>query len=382
MNLLWALILAFMVCLCALPWAMTAADRINLVDEPTERKRHLSSTPLVGGVCIYFAVVVGLYFSQSSVSWTILFWFGLVLIVGVIDDYADISHSIRLIAHTCIILGVSLTDGSIVSEIGAVFGNDNIRFVGVSAIVFTVIGVLGAVNAVNMSDGVDGLLGSIVSISLITILLLASTRIQNPDLFLFSTVEIVAVLGACFAFLVVNSRVMFKKAMVFLGDAGSTTLGFLLIYILIDFTQGSKALFSPVLAGWIVGLPLLDASAVIIKRILAGKSPFRADRSHLHHILLDRGYAVNRTVVVLCCMHTSMIAIAVAIERSGIPWSDAILFWGFVALVLVRVAALNTTSDAMSRSKVSQQPTLDEIVGTSNVETSSEKKESAPRIAS
>ena len=115
---------------------------------------------------------------------------------------------------------------------------------------------------------------------------------------------IAAAIGALGGFLLLNARFKLSAAKVFLGDAGSTLLGFILVYVLIDYSQGDHQIFSPVLAGWILGLPLLDASAVIARRVLDGRSPFKPDRMHLHHRLIDSGLDVKRTVAIMVGFHT------------------------------------------------------------------------------
>ena len=113
-------------------------------------------------------------------------------------------------------------------------------------------------------------------------------------------------------------------------------LGFILAYILIDFSQGSTRIFSPVLAGWILGLPLLDASAVIGRRVLEGRSPFKPDRMHLHHRLIDSGLDVKRTVATMVGFHVVLMVVGILISFTIPQWSDLILFWGFILLVLLQ----------------------------------------------
>ena len=134
-----------------------------------------------------------------------------------------------------------------------------------------------------------------------------------------------------------------------LGDAGSALLGFILAYVLIDFSQGPSRIFSPVLAGWIVGLPLLDASAVITRRVLEGVSPVKPDRMHLHHRLIDWGMSVERTVVTMIGIHLFLISVGITTTFMVPAWSDAILFWGFVFLVLLQTKIYPTFVDFQFR---------------------------------
>lgn len=325
-------------CLAALCVLMPAAEKIGLVDKPDARKRHRSDTPLVGGLAICLAVCASsLLVPEYSMSWTLVLWFGMVLGVGVIDDKLDIDYRIRLGAQAAVVGGIWITDGLVVNEIGALLSPENLNFYGDIAVVFTGFGVLGAVNSTNMMDGLDGLLGSLLFVSIVAILVLAATAEQAVGQS-FSLHFLTSLVCAITVFLCFNIRLYGKHARVFLGDAGSTTLGLILAYILIDYSQGSDRVFSPVLAGWILGLPLLDASAVILRRLLNGCSPFAADRNHLHHKLLDAGFEVNQTVLIMVGIHALMIVVGIFITLLIPIWSDMLLFWGFVLLVLLRTA--------------------------------------------
>jgi len=335
-------VFAFSACLCLVPASSFIANRVGLVDLPSARKRHVSPTPLVGGVCVFSAFVAAVFFIPGAViSWSMIGWLSLVLAVGVADDYADISPKLRLLAHGMIVVGIASTEGLYVSNVGAITGGSEAQMGSYAvAVAFTVVGVLGAINAVNMSDGVDGLLGLMLASSLVAVLFLTLTA-ESSAVSHFSRFELIAVFGALLGFLVFNSRLFAKQALIFFGDAGSTTIGFLFVYVLINCTQGSAEVFSPVLTGWIVGLPLIDASAVIVSRAMNRQSPFGADRTHLHHKLIDSGIPVNHTVLTLCGLQFGLILFAIVVSRSGYQYSDALLFWGFIALVVFRVAIAN-----------------------------------------
>ena len=294
---------AFAATFCAVVLAILIplAPGLGLLDEPDSRKRHGVATPMVGGIAIYLALFVSVFFAGGlEMNLSLIFWLGLVLVVGVLDDKFDVSYRIRICVHAAIVIGIFMTDKLVVNEIGVIFGGVELDFFGPIAVLFTIFGVLGAVNSTNMMDGLDGLLGSLVLTSLFAIFALSffseNTGLQNIPLG-----AVASMIGALLSFLILNSRIRFHRARVFLGDAGSTLLGFILTYLLIDYSQGSTRVFSPVLAGWILGLPLLDASAVIARRVWEGSSPFRPDRMHLHHRLIDSGMSVNRT----CLLYTS-----------------------------------------------------------------------------
>jgi len=328
-------LLSLSLCLALLFPSIAISKRFGFVDKPNCRKRHQEATPLSGGIVIFLAVcITNVYFEATS--WSFLAWLSLVLIIGVLDDLYDVSYRIRLAAHLLVVLGIAITEGLLVNNIGAIFGGDVVDFFGPIAVVFTAIGVIGAINAVNMSDGVDGLLGSMILASLCILFLFGfqSPASEMP----ISVGSVLVLIGAMIAFITLNCRFFgLARARVFMGDAGSTVLGFYLVYLLIGFSQGSDAVISPVLAGWILGLPLLDGSAVIISRLLDRKAPFHPDRRHLHHLLLDSGRSVNETVITMVGLHGVLIvtaSIGFVIFDTAL---EPVLFWAFVGLVVLRV---------------------------------------------
>ena len=135
----------------------------------------------------------------------------------------------------------------------------------------------------------------------------------------------------------------------YLGDAGSTVLGFLLVCVLIDFSQTETPLIGAVAAGWILGLPLLDASAVIAKRLLERRSPVAPGRDHLHHLLMDSRYSVKATVNILVGCQVVMVGTVLVAEKANFQYTDFVLFWGFIALVALRVCLTPAPHNVISR---------------------------------
>lgn len=331
---------SLIICLMILPVGLSVARRAGLLDQPDGRKTHKEPTPLVGGLCVWAALLAtSLILVGYEVNLSMMIWLSIVLVVGLVDDFVDLSAVSRSIVHLIVVLGIWFTDGLSVQSIGSIFTpHEAVTFsVGVG-LFFTGIAVIGAINAVNMIDGVDGLLGALVSVSLCSLLLVAVLTTE-PGIVgnVFALTDVAILLGAIVGFLLLNARLFGSaSARVYMGDAGSTLLGFLLVYLLIDFSHGQNAVIGPVVAGWILGVPLLDASAVILRRVLDRQSPVKPGRDHMHHILLNRGFTVNRTVLLMVSLQVAMALFAISLEQSGFIYSDMILLWGFVGLVLVR----------------------------------------------
>ena len=193
----------------------------------------------------------------------------------------------------------------------------------------TVIATVGVINAVNMSDGIDGLSGGMVSIALAFLGIIAW---QEGNTTLLSFIAIL--LSALLAFLALNFRLPWKKtAMVYLGDSGSTFLGFVLAWLFIEATQGESAIMPPVLALWFLAVPLMDTIVLLIKRPLEGKSPFHPGRDHLHHKLLDMGFSNKRVVLSLYVVGVVIGLIGLAIHQEMVFESYA--FFIFLGLFVV-----------------------------------------------
>ena len=333
----------FVVCGVCLPFLIEGGSRSGIVDQPNVRKVHSVATPIVGGIGVYASfALVSLFAPVEAVSVSLLAWIGLVVVIGVADDLFDISYLVRIVVHTAIVFGILFTDKMAVVELGALTGGDSVRLVGFTAFLFTAIAVIGAVNTINMCDGIDGLLGFLCLISLAFLFWFSWKATEVADStgssHRVTPTGIAIQIGTLVAFLMFNCRFLWlNEARTFMGDAGSTAIGFLLVYLLIDYSQGTGAVISPVVAGWIIGLPLLDGSGVIIHRALSRRSPFAPDRTHIHHLLMIGGLTVNQTVCTLITAHTFMIGFAVLAFQVFGPTAEPYLFWFFVILVLCRI---------------------------------------------
>jgi UDP-GlcNAc:undecaprenyl-phosphate GlcNAc-1-phosphate transferase len=149
------------------------------------------------------------------------------------------------------------------------------------------------INALNMADGVDGLAGGQALVSLL--LFCGFALYAGNDA---SAVRLLAVAAAVAGFLCWNlRRPGLARAEVFLGDAGSMLLGFIIAWSAVRLSQSAAHPVSPVLGPWTIALPLIDCCSLILRRLREGRSPFAADRNHMHHLLLDAGYSPTSIAV-------------------------------------------------------------------------------------
>ena len=147
-------------------------------------------------------------------------------------------------------------------------------------------------------------------------------------------------LGAVMGFLLFNLRLPWRaRAAIFMGDAGSMMLGFFLVWMAVDVTQGPGRMVPPMTAVWIIALPLLDMARVMFTRMRRGQSPFIADRIHLHHLLLARGLGSGQVVALMSGFGFTGGAIGIAAWRLGLP--DWAMFYAFLMMLGVYGYALH-----------------------------------------
>jgi len=275
------------------------APRLGLVDKPGGRKDHAAPTPVTGGLAIAVGTVLpALILTPPNPQVVGLGVAALILvIIGVLDDIFDIHWPVRIVAQTAAALAIVLIGGVKVENIGLVFGLGALDL-GYLSIPFTIAATVGLINALNMADGIDGLAGSLCLCALI-MLVAASLYSGNVDLAHGLTV----IAGAVAAYLAFNLRLPWRKrAVIFLGNSGSAYLGLIIAWAAFRLTQNSDYPVSPVLAPFLIAPPVIDCLVLIGRRMLHRRSPFHADRTHAHHLLLDGGFSVTGIVITMCLL--------------------------------------------------------------------------------
>jgi UDP-GlcNAc:undecaprenyl-phosphate/decaprenyl-phosphate GlcNAc-1-phosphate transferase len=275
-----------------------AATRLGWLDAPNAaRKRHAVPTPRIGGLAIYFAILVTLGVlavvpSAESGAATrtmsaILSLSGLMLLVGLWDDLKGITPPVKLAAQTAIAV-LAWTLGF---RILAGWSYDGVGLnLGVLSLPITVVWIVGITNAFNLIDGLDGLAAGTALFAMIALSI--TSMVTGPS----DVVVLLTVLGGATAGFL---RYNFSPASIFLGDSGALLLGFLLSVLSIHASQKSAAAFAIAVPLVSLGLPMLDTAIVVIRRFLSGQPIFRADRRHIHHALLERGLSPRSAVILL-----------------------------------------------------------------------------------
>ena len=317
---------ATLLCLALLKIAVITGKKIGLVDRPNERKKHKGEIPLVGGICIFITFLVMQNFHPASTA--LIIACSILLLVGIIDDYHNLTPKSRLLFQGMAASVLVIGGGFQILTVGNLFFNSVVLLTGMVSIVFTIICIIGVVNAINMIDGADCLAGGIVAVSIVALLIVSGSQAEFNTALISS---LVFLLGAILAFLIFNSGVLGTGHKVFLGDSGSMFLGAILATYFILMSQGENAQISPVTAGWFFGLPLIDSVSVMVRRLSNGKSPLRAGRDHLHHRLVDNGMSSSRCVVTMLISHAVIVTIGLVGHQ--LQFSDAVMFWSFITLV-------------------------------------------------
>lgn len=312
---IFAFIVSFAFTFATTPLVRRFAFKIGAIDIPKDNRRmHKKPTPRIGGLAIIFGFTVAtLCFAQPSRQlYGTLAGAAIIAVMGVIDDCKNLPAKLKFVIQIIAALVVVFA-GDIKIDVftNPNFLSDNPYWVLPEwlSVTLTVIWIVFITNAVNFIDGLDGLaagVSAIMSISLVFI----SIRVGEYSIAILG----IALMGSCFGFLPFN----FNPAKIFMGDTGSTFLGFMLATLSIQGVFKSYAVISFAVPLLILGLPLFDALFAMIRRIVRGQSPMTADRGHLHHRLVDMGFSQKQTVFILYAISGVLGITAVLLAESGV----------------------------------------------------------------
>ncbi len=292
------------------------AQRLQLLDHPGGRKQHDSPTPTIGGIAMFGAVALVLLVCQAyTAAQAVVMACGAGLVVlGTLDDKFGLNFRIRLAIQGLLALVVILAAEDTVTHVGALPGSADLAL-GLLAVPFSIVAYVGGINSMNMIDGADGVAGKMAAI----------TVIGSGAIFHFSGHAemlplVFALLGALVGFLLFNTRLLVRRAWVFMGDAGSMWLGLVLGWFMAQLTHRPSSV-EPSLVFWLFGIPVIDTLAVIAGRLRRKVSPFAADRTHIHHTLQRNGLSPRRTALLLSAAQSVLVGIGVTfyLLKAGTP---------------------------------------------------------------
>lgn len=292
-------LVALIVCAVMTPVIIRFATKRGVMDKPGEHKLHDKPVPTLGGTAVFSGVIAAVFVcfpflpdklrpDEIYAVMGISLGAALSFILGLFDDLFGLKPSRKFIFQVCIAAGGILFGIKIGFLSG--LGSDFIYLSGPLTVVITILWVTALMNAVNLIDGLDGLASGITAIAAGAFMLLALLHGQVAAALLSA-----AVLGASLGFLPFNSY----PAKIFLGDAGSLLLGYLLATISILGPFKTATALTVALPILILGLPLFDTSWAILRRTVAHRKISEADNDHLHHQLKRKGLGHKGTVLVL-----------------------------------------------------------------------------------
>lgn len=318
------------------------AGRVGLVDRPSERKRHRGRVPIIGGLCFFLGTIAGLsHLGQPEPFVASVLGVGaLVLLAGFVDDLEDLTVRVRLLIEIGLVSLVVMVTGAYIDGRIDVFGTP--LTLGILGIPFTVFAVVGLMNAFNMLDGIDGLAGALALVAIFAILAFA-----GGDVRVVGAVTMLQILAAALVpYLCVNLGWPDGRK-VFMGDAGSTLVGFLLAFSLVHLSSAGVARISVVDVPWCIALPVMDTLAVMYRRVQKGISPFTADRQHLHHLLLDAGLSPRAALVVIVGAATALALLGYALRNAPDMLNIGVLGLALIAYLVWLGPVLAWVRDVM-----------------------------------
>lgn len=329
---------SFAVCLMAILALRPLAIAVDLIDRPGGRKTHHGDVPIVGGLAMYLGVVLGVGLISVGDTWSGPFIAACTVLVtvGLIDDRFDLSPWARLPVQVCAAIVLVAGAGALITTLGNPFGTGTVVLGPAGGAVFTVLTIIAAINAFNMLDGMDGLAGATALTALVALAVMSWEGDAAPVSIAF------VVGGSVCAFLIFNLPTHVNRPLrCFMGDAGSTLLGFCVAWLCIRVSQAPTKPVAPVTTLWAVAMPLYELFWTTLRRLLHGVSPFRADTSHFHHLLLKAGFGVRGAFAVFVGLASLLAAVGIILSDLGVGevWSFLLLIASGIGVVTLMYRA-------------------------------------------
>lgn len=350
MKLLIILLLPAIVSMLAVKWVffkvLKVARMKNLVDHPDARKSHKEPVPVMGGMAVFFGLIVGMMFAITLVDCSslrpLVLCASIMFFVGTLDDFLGLSPLSRILFEVFTIACSVIGTGLGIDNLLGLWGIYELPYwLTLSLTVFAGVGII---NSINMIDGVNGLSSGLCMISSLLFACIFYTRGDYAN----------CVMGLCMAaslWLFFLHNVFGTRSKMFIGDSGSMLMGIIVIWYVVNLLNGSKnvtyiqmhpGLNLAALALAIESVPVFDTIRVMTSRIIKGRSPFSADKGHLHHRFLQAG--ISHGVTAFCMIFIDVCIVVVSyfsyklgcsleVQLYNTVMSSIILVWGTYALL-------------------------------------------------
>lgn len=294
------------------PVVRMIAHKVGAIDVPRDdRRMHTKPTPRLGGLAIYFSILLSMVVFMWPLSkeiQAILLGGSVIVVSGYLDDTKGLSPSMKVLFQLIAAI-IAIYGGIHVEAISNFLGEKgSVINLGIISYPLTVIWIVGVTNAINLIDGLDGLADGVSAIAALSLAVIS---------YIFGNEEIgmmcLIIAGACLGFLPYN----FNPASIFMGDTGALLLGYLFAVITIEGVLKTAVTVAVVVPVIILAVPISDTLFAIVRRTLSGQSFATADKGHLHHRILNMGFSIKQTVLILYAMAIILGFLAVVVSLIG-----------------------------------------------------------------
>ncbi|RZV12663.1 glycosyltransferase family 4 protein [Aliarcobacter butzleri] len=299
---LYILTIVFFISLILNKILINYSHKLKLIDKPNERSLHQVEKSRAGGIAIFLSFIIGLIFFNVNLSFYLVLGFFIIFFLGIYDDIKNLSSKIKffwiMVAATFLYI-----DGYFINSIGVFFKVDLIMPPSI-AYLFLLFAVVGFINAMNLIDGLDGLSSGIGIVILVSF---AYIGFKYSDNFLFYIS--MTLIFSLFGFLIFN----WYPSKIFMGDTGSLSLGFVIVVLSIYSINSNY--ISAVSVLLLAAVPILDTLIVMFRRISQKKNPFKADKTHIHHVILfQQNKNVRKTSLILILLQLIFVYIGLGFK--------------------------------------------------------------------
>lgn len=307
-----ALVAAILIAFITTPLVKSLAEKMGAVDVPKDNRRmHKIPIPRMGGLAIFLGFLLStlIFVPLSTPIRGMLLGSVIIVVLGILDDIYALPALPKLIVQIVAAL-VAVFHGNVIQVLSNpnVFSDNPYWVLGGWAIPVSVVWIVAITNAVNLIDGLDGLAVGVATISSLTMLVIAMLVSDGVVALMMA-----ALAGGCIGFIPYNHN----PAKIFMGDTGSTFLGFILATVSIQGLFKFYTIISFAVPFLMLGLPLFDTCFAILRRLSKGQNPMAPDRSHVHHRLIDMGFNQKQAVAILYVISAILGLSAVVLTTSG-----------------------------------------------------------------
>ena len=359
------LVALFLIACIATQWifpnVLNVAFTKNIVDNPDARKLQRRPVPVLGGACVYFGTVMALcianLFFDCSDLFPIMCAMTIMLCVGIVDDIIDLSPSLRFFIEILVVAVALCPNDYMIDSLHGLWGINEISVY--LAVPLAIVAGVGIINAINLVDGVDGLSTGYCMMASTLFGIMAALVKDWPMLIM----AVIAV-GALIPFFLHN--VFGKYTKMFIGDGGTLFMGVMISVFVMNMLNSEPLYIEYVLKGMglipftvaVLAVPVFDTLRVMSMRMLRGNSPFKPDKTHLHHIFIEMGFSHVGTTMSILSLNTLVVGLwfltyqlggSIDLQLYVVLAASLAITFGFYKLMRVQIAKNGALYRTMAR---------------------------------